>query len=70
MPAFWFHYNRPETAKRGVPICTVHYQGQCHFVEEIDCAVPVKTRRRSQQPRMVIAGTGTVTVTDGKAVIR
>lgn len=49
---------------------TVHYQGQCLFVESIDCAVPVKTRVRRQQPVVVVAGTGTVTVTDGEAVIR
>lgn len=70
MPAFWFHYNKPESAKRGRPVCTVHYKGQCLFVEEIDCAVPVKTRKRNQQPRLVMAGHGEVTVTDGKAVIR
>lgn len=70
MPAFWFHYNKPETAKRGRPMMTVHYRNQCLLVENIDCAVPVRTRERKQQPRMVVAGTGTVTVVDGTAVIR
>ena len=70
MPAFWFHFNKPETAKRGRPVMTVHYRGQCLLVEGIDCAVPVKTRVRKQQPVMVMAGSGTVEITDGKAVIR
>lgn len=70
MPAFWFHFNKPETAKRGRPVMTVHYKGQCLMVESIDCAVPVKTRVRKQQPRMVVAGVGEVTVTNGEAVIR
>ena len=70
MPAFWFHFNKPETAKRGRPVMTVHYRGQCLMVEGIDCAVPVKTRARKQQPVMVMAGSGTVEITDGKAVIR
>jgi hypothetical protein len=70
MPAFWFHFNKPETAKRGRPVMTVHYRGQCLMVEGIDCAVPVKTRARKQQPVIVMAGSGTVEITDGKAVIR
>lgn len=69
MPAFWFHFNKPETRKRGRPVMTVHYKGQCLMVEEIECNVPVRTRRRKQQPVMVVAGVGEVTVTDGKAVI-
>lgn len=70
MPAFWFHFNKPETRKRGRPVMTVHYKGQCLMVESIDCAVPVKTRVRKRQPRMVVAGVGDVTVVNGKAVIR
>jgi hypothetical protein len=70
MPAFWFHFNKPETAKRGPPVMTVHYRGQCLMVEGIDCAVPVKTRVRKQQPVMVMAGSGVVQVTGGVAVIR
>ncbi len=70
MPAFWFHFNKPETAKRKRPVMTVHYRGQCLMVEGIDCAVPVKTRARKQQPVIVMAGSGTVEITDGKAVIR
>ena len=70
MPAFWFHFNKPETAKRGRPVMTVHYQGQCLMVEGIDCAVPVRTRVRKQQPVIVMSGSGTVEITDGKAVIR
>lgn len=70
MPAFWFHFNKPETRKRGRPVMTVHYKNQCLMVESIDCAVPVKTRVRKQQPRMVVAGVGDVTVVNGEAVIR
>lgn len=68
--AFWFHYNKPMSAKAGHPILTIHYSGACHFVTEIDCEVPIKTRIRKSQPRCVIAGKGIIEIKDGKAVIK
>jgi hypothetical protein len=68
--AFWFHYNKPMSARRGQPILTIHYGGVCHFVTEIDCKVPVKTRIRKSQPRCVMAGKGNLEIVDGRAVIK
>lgn len=68
--AFWFHYNKPLSAKRKKPILTIHYAGACHFVESIqtiDC--DTVTRIRRVQPRCVIAGCGIVDIKRNKAVI-
>lgn len=67
--AFWFHYNKPASAQAGCPILTVHYNGACHLVKGIKCAVPTETRLRTQQPRCVIAGRGIVRIRDGIAHI-
>lgn len=62
--SFWFHFNKQETARRGHPVMTVHTEGRCILVRHIVCRVPVCTRERKCQPRMVMAGQGTVTITD------
>jgi hypothetical protein len=69
MPAFWFHYNKPESLKRRRNVLTVHYQGKCHMVEAIDCQVPIKTKDRKSQPRCVMSGKGVMVVEDNKALI-
>jgi len=60
MPAFWFHYNRPLSLKVKKPMLTVHYKGACHFVRSIQCNVPITSRERTAQPRLVMAGTGEI----------
>ena len=56
MAAFWFHFNKPESRRRGRPIMTLHHKKKCHFVELIECNVPVWTRHRKTQPVVVMAG--------------
>jgi hypothetical protein len=68
--AFWFHYNKPETQRRGHPVMTVHYRGACHMVRAVSCEVPVATRERTIQPRVVMAGRGSVEIVDGTAYIK
>jgi hypothetical protein len=48
---------------------TVHYRNACIPVRHIICKVPVSTRERRQQPRMVIAGRGVVRVKHDTATI-
>lgn len=69
MPAFWFHYNRPASLQRGQTVLTVHYRGRCLMVNRIDCRVPIVTRERKTQPRLVLAGRGVVEIADGVALI-
>ena len=69
MPAFWFHFNKPESKKRGRNVLSVHYRGKCHMVESIECNVPVRTRDRNCQPRCVVAGDGVVSIEGTRAVI-
>jgi len=68
--AFWFHYNKPEAQRRGHPVMTVHYRGVCHMVRAVSCEVPVATRERTRQPRVVMAGKGSVEICDGTAYIK
>ena len=56
---FWFHYNKPASKKQGRNVLTVHWNGQCHLVNSLNCNVPVETSNRKQQPRCVIKGKAT-----------
>lgn len=58
MKSFWFHYNKPASKQAGHPVLTLHYQGRCHLVRSIVCDVPTRTRERSSQPHLVVAGKG------------
>lgn len=67
--AFWFHYNKPESRKQGRNVLTVHYDGKCHLVHDLDIRVPIKTRHRKMQPRCVLVGRGVLRIEDGVATI-
>lgn len=69
MAAFWFHYNKPASARRGHPVMTIHYQGVCMLVRKIVCGVPVRTRERNSQPRIVLVGRGIVRLSGDTAII-
>lgn len=53
---FWFHFNKPATAKAGKPQITVHIKKACHVVDNVICRVPTEGRLRKQQPKFVMAG--------------
>jgi hypothetical protein len=59
MTAFWFHYNKPASAKAGHPVLTVHHKGACLLVRNIVCS----------QPRVVMAGRGSVRLAGDTAFI-
>lgn len=68
--AFFYHYNRTATARRGKPTLTVHWQGACHLVDNIVLQVPTAGRIRKTQPRVVIAGKArSMTVKNGVAIL-
>ncbi len=55
--AFYYHYNKPLTAKTGSPVISVHFEGTCHFVKNVHLRnVNTDGRIRKSQPRWVIAG--------------
>lgn len=66
---FFFHYNKPLSKQMGRNILSIHFDKQCHFVEELECNVPIRTHSRKTQPRCVIKGKGIVSIIDKKAVI-
>ena len=69
MGAFWFHYNKPASQRSGHPVMTVHHKGKCLLVRSVVCSVPVVTRERRSQPRLVMAGRGAVRVVGATAFI-
>ena len=69
MTAFWFHYNKPASQRAGHSVMTVHHKGVCLCVRNIVCSVPVRSRERNAQPRVVMAGTGAVRIAGDTAYI-
>lgn len=67
--SFWFHYNKPLSKKTNKNVLTVHYRGQCYFVNEIECNVPIVTKSRKSQPRCVMCGKGILKFVDNKVII-
>lgn len=61
--SFFIHYNKPASLAAGKNILTIHYRGICHQVEDFVCSAVIRPRSRKTQPRCVLAGKGTVTVT-------
>ena len=53
---FFFHYNKPESARQSKNVITVHWQGECVPVNDIKCKVPVESHARKLQPRCVLRG--------------
>lgn len=53
---FWFHYNKPASAKQGRPLLTLHYLNKCHLVESLNIKVPTETHNRKKQPRIIVRG--------------
>jgi hypothetical protein len=70
MSAFYFHFNKPATQRAGKVQVSLHYQGTCYILDNIECNVPVRGRVRKTQPRFVMAGKAeTVKIKKGVAVI-
>jgi hypothetical protein len=57
--SFFFHYHKALSQKRGKNVLSIHFQDACHFVEGLQCKVPVSTRNRKRQPHCVMAGRAT-----------
>jgi hypothetical protein len=66
---FFFHYNKPASKKAGKPRITVHLQGKCHLVENLDVHVPTYGRIRKTQPFFVMAGDANEWEIDGNVMI-
>lgn len=53
---FFFHYNKPESGKKGRNVLTLHWKGKCHLVNKIICYAPTETHDQKNQPRCVVRG--------------
>lgn len=47
---FFFHYNRREDSM------SVHFRRKCLIVDRVVCNVPVDSKRRDVQPKLVLQG--------------
>jgi len=63
---FWFHYNKPASAKQGRPLLTLHYLDKCHLVEALEITTPTETHNRKRQPRVVVRGWATGVKLEGE----
>lgn len=68
--AFFFHFNKPLSQKKGKPVISLHYKEQCCFVDNVVCSVTTKGRVRKRQPRFVMCGRAhAISIQDGVAYI-
>ncbi len=64
---FWFHYNKPASAREKKNILTIHWDSMCHRVNSIKCLVATESHNRNSQPRCIIRGFATsVTLIDNE----
>ena len=56
MPAFFFHYNKPASKQAKKPVISLHFQKQCHLVDNVIVNVPTQGKIRKTQPFFVITG--------------
>lgn len=69
--SFWFHYNKPESKKRGKPVWTIHFKSVCYIAENIICSVNTQTHTRKRQPFGVVKGRAKdVTIINNTATIQ
>jgi hypothetical protein len=47
---FFYHFNKGKKAM------SVHWQGQCLIVNDVDCRVRAKTKWNKRQPMLVMQG--------------
>ena len=67
--AFFFHFNKPESAKKGKPQISIHFAGVCHIVDNLQVSVSTYGRIRNKQPRFVMTGYASCLVINGGEAI-
>jgi hypothetical protein len=53
---FFFHYNKPKSQQEGKPQISLHYNKQCHIVDNLVINVPTNGKIRNEQPYFVVEG--------------
>lgn len=55
--SFFYHFNKPASRQRGIPIISLHYRDKCLLVENLVCNVPTRGRiNKNRQPNFVVTG--------------
>lgn len=52
----FLHYNKPASRAAGRNVLTVHWQGKCHLVNHLLCAVKLESHDQKRQPHCVLRG--------------
>jgi hypothetical protein len=64
MKRFFFHYYKQYKC------LSVHFNGQCHKVKDVDCKVPCESKWSKRQPNLVMRGfCNDVQIKNGIAII-
>ena len=67
---FFFHFNKPLSKQRKEVVWSVHFKGQCMFVNDIKCLVPCKSKTNKRQPYAVMRGMASnIEITGDTAII-
>lgn len=61
---FFYHYYKQKKKM------SVHFQGKCHVVDDVECKVSCETKWNRTQPNLIMRGFCTsVNIKNGKAII-
>jgi len=53
---FFFHYNKPLSQQRGIPMISIHVNKTCYAVSNLVCNRNTKGKINKHQPRFVVTG--------------
>lgn len=54
--SFFFHYNKPLSKQKGVPMISVHVANTCYAVKNVVCSVKTSGKINKRQPYFVMRG--------------
>lgn len=67
---FFFHYNKPESLRKGKPQISIHVNKTCIIVDNIECTVPTEGKINKRQPYFVMQGWASdVRIENNKAIV-
>ncbi len=52
----WWHYHKAASRAAKRNVLTVHWQGKCHLVNHVLCAIKLETHAQKRQPHCILRG--------------
>lgn len=56
---FFYHYHKAASRAAKRNVLTIHWQGACHMVNDIECEPSTQTHTQVRQPHCIIRGFAT-----------